>query len=205
MMVDAWLTSSQNKGMIKVTPTSKLSKTLQLHPDMLDYIVSLSPHEFKRLHNPLMRKIMPQRITLARIAQMTHTPLAELLINIHKKAQLTLDAADYRKINQLVENANAEALPHNANFPPDWVFEPLTAVVDLLESDDRLDTDPFVPLFPVINRAKEGDVILLKHRWQPQPLYDVWKKLNIKHYATRVAENEWWVYILKGKKGQGKK
>lgn len=115
--------------MIKVTPASKLSKALQLHPDVLDYIVSLNPHDFERLYNPLMRKLLPQRITIARLAQMTN-----------------------------------------------------------------------MPLFPVINHAKEGDVILLKHRWEPQPLYDVWQKLNIQHFAIQAADNEWWIYLRKGKK-----
>ncbi len=191
--------------MIKLTPTSKLSKALQLHPDVLPYIVSLNPHDFKRLYNPLMRKLLPQRITLARLAQMTDTPLIELLINIHKKAHIRLDAADYQKINQLVSNAGTNPLPQNAAIPPDWISGDISAVVDLLESDDRLDTDPFVPLFPVINHAQEGDVILLKHRWQPQPLYDVWQKIGIKYFSTKVAEDEWWIYILKGKRWQGSK
>ncbi len=204
-MVDAGATNNQNKRMIKLTPTSKLSKALQLHPDVLPYIVSLNPHDFERLHNPLMRKLLPQRITLARLAQMTDTPLAELLINIHKKAQIPLDAADYQKINQLASIAETDPLPQNPAVPPDWISGDISAVVDLLESDDRLDTDPFVPLFPLINQAQEGDVILLKHRWQPQPLYDVWQKLGIKYFATKVAEDEWWIYILKGKRWQGSK
>ncbi|VAW33446.1 hypothetical protein MNBD_CHLOROFLEXI01-3595 [hydrothermal vent metagenome] len=186
--------------MIKVKPSSKLSKALRLHPDVLDYVVSLNPHDFERLYNPLMRKLLPQRISLARLAQMTDTPLAELLITIHHKAQLPLETADLQEIERLAAVASTTPLPKNLTAPPDWLDGHVSKVVDLLESDDRLDTDPFVPLFPVINHAKEGDVILLKHRWEPQPLYDVWQKLNIQHFATKVADDEWWIYIRKGKK-----
>jgi len=185
--------------MIKVTPSSKLSKALRLHPDVLDYVVSLNPHDFERLYNPLMRKLLPQRISLARLAQMTDTPLAELLITIHHKAQIPLETADLQEIVQLSANI-PKPLPQNPTVVPEWINDPISKVVDLLESDGRLDTDPFVPLFPVINHAKEGDVILLKHRWEPQPLYDVWQKLNIQHFATKVADDEWWIYIRKGKK-----
>ncbi len=59
---------------IEVDESSKLSKALRLHPDVLDYIVSLNPHDFKRLYNPLMRRMMPPRISLARVAEMTGTP-----------------------------------------------------------------------------------------------------------------------------------
>ncbi len=186
--------------MIKVTPNSKLSKALQLHPDVLDYIVSLNPHDFARLYNPLMQKLLPQRISLARLAQMTNTPLAELLIHIHQKAQIPLETADLQKIEQLAATASVTPMPKNPAMPPAWLNSHIIQVVDLLERDDRLDTDPFVPLFPVINHAEEGDVILLKHRWEPQPLYDVWQKLNIQHFATQVADDEWWIYLRKGKK-----
>ncbi len=43
---------------------TRLNKALELHPQVLDYIVSLNPHDFRRLHNPLMRRLMSPRITL---------------------------------------------------------------------------------------------------------------------------------------------
>ena len=68
---------------IAVTGASKLSKALQLHEDVLEYVISLNPHDFERLRNPLMRRLMPPRISLARIARMTDTP--DLLVRIHEK------------------------------------------------------------------------------------------------------------------------
>lgn len=200
VLLFAYLKVNVNDIMIKVTPESKLSKALQLHPDVLDYIVSLNPHDFERLYNPLMRKLLPQRITITRLAQMTNLPLAELLVNIHEKAHLSLETADLQEIALLAAASMQSPLPQNPKTPPSWISDPIIRTVDLLDSDDRLDTDPFVPLFPVINHAKEGDVILLKHRWEPQPLYDVWQKLNIQHFAIQMTEDEWWIYLRKGKK-----
>ncbi|MBE2223127.1 MAG: hypothetical protein IAF02_16415 [Anaerolineae bacterium] len=48
---------------MELTPQSKLSKALTLHADVLPYIISLNPHDFERLNNPLMRQLMPPRIT----------------------------------------------------------------------------------------------------------------------------------------------
>lgn len=180
---------------LPINGSTKLAKVLKSHPEVLDYIVSLNPHEFKRLHNPLMRQLMPPRISLERIAAMTNTPLATLLTRIYEIAGRPLTEVEEAELTQAT--AVPQSLPLNPSQPPTWLQEPLTAVVDLLESDDRLDTDPFVPLFPVINRAQPGDVILLKHRWEPQPLYDVWQKLKIKHYAIQKSPDEWWIYLLK--------
>ncbi|MCB8923981.1 MAG: DUF1858 domain-containing protein [Ardenticatenaceae bacterium] len=179
---------------LQINGSTKLSKVLKSHPEVLDYIVSLNPHDFERLYNPLMRQLMPPRISLERIAAMTNTPLITLLTRIYEIAGQPLTAAERA---ELAQTAVTNVPPRNPNHPPDWLQEPATAVVDLLESDERLDTDPFVPLFPIINRAQPGDVILLKHRWEPQPLYDVWQKLKIKHYAVQKSQDEWWIYLLK--------
>ena len=50
---------------------TQLHKALDLRPQVLVSIVSLNPHEFRRLHNPLMPRIMLPRIRLGRLANMT--------------------------------------------------------------------------------------------------------------------------------------
>ena len=76
----------------------------------------------------------------------------------------------------------------------------LSLHVDLLAGDERLDTDPFVPLFPALKRMQVGQVLLLKHKWEPQPLYDVWLKLGIEHFALQKSPDEWWIYLRKTRK-----
>jgi hypothetical protein len=175
---------------MELTPQTKLSQALTLHPDVLAYVVSLNPHDFDRLTNPLMYKLMPPRITLARLAVMVDMPVDELIANIYCSAHQAADGAiDRDSIHQ--------TLPDNPTERPDWVTDAVADVVDLLEADARLDTDPFVPLFPAIKHVEVGDVILLKHKWEPQPLYDVWQKLGVEHYAVQQSADEWWVYLRK--------
>lgn len=176
-----------------LTPETKLSKALALHSDVLPYIISLNPHDFERLNNPLMVKLMPPRITLQRLAVMVDKPVEMLIDEIYAAAHMEASAT--------VVAAQAEpALPHNPEAVPEWVTDEVAEVVDLLAADERLDTDPFVPLFPAIKRVAVGDVILFKHKWEPQPLYDVWRKLGVEHYAVQQSADEWWVYLRKGRK-----
>jgi hypothetical protein len=175
---------------MQITPQTKLSRVLMLHSDVLPYIISLSPHDFERLNNPLMRQLMPPRITLARLAAMVNKPVDEIIQGIYDAAHMELED------NKFVDDAPLN-LPANSDEPPPWITDEVVAVVDLLESDERLDTDPFVPLFPALKQAAVGDVILLKHKWEPQPLYDVWQKLGVNHYAQQQSEDEWWIYLRK--------
>ena len=172
---------------IAVTGTSKLSKALQLHEDVLEYVISLNPHDFERLRNPLMRRRMPPRISLARIARMTDTP--DLLLRIHEVAGIGLTDAERAELG------GYDSEPDAHEPLPGWVTEKPVATVDLLASDARLDTDPMSPIMRAMKAAAPGEVVLIKHKWEPQPLYDIWDKIGVAHCATQVGTDEWWVYI----------
>ncbi len=180
---------------LKVQASSKLSEALKLHPDVLNYIVSLNPHDFHRLHNPLMRKLMPPRITLARLAQMTHTPILTLLERIHQTAQSPLSDADRTELASLLEGEGDSHLPANLDATPEWVRQDVTTVVDLLESDARLDADPMPPIFRALKKVAQGDTVLVKHQWEPQPLYDIWSRQGIDYFSVQQSADEWWIYL----------
>ena len=180
---------------IQVNASSKLSEALKLHPDVLAYIVSLNPHDFQRLHNPLMRKLMPPRISLARIAQMTHTPLLELLKRIHETAHLPLTDADRTALISQLEAGQMPPLPLSPTITPEWTRQNVAAVVDLLEHDERLDVDPMPPISRTLKQVAPGDVVLVKHKWEPQPLYDIWSKRGIEYFAAQQSADEWWIYL----------
>ena len=183
---------------ILVKPDTRLSKAFRLHPDILEYIIRLNPHDFERLRNPLMFKMMPPRITLARVAKMTNTPLLEILVQIHKIAKEPLSSTEVNELKVMCESETAvSTLPTNPASPPEWIEQEISSVVDLLEADERLDTDPMPPIFRALNPANVGDVILVKHKWEPQPLYDVWALRGIEHFAIQQSPDEWWIYLRK--------
>ena len=174
---------------LRVNGSSKLSIALSLHPDILEYIVSLKPHDFSRLRNPLMRRLMPPRISLARIAMIASLPLNELLKRIHEIAGISIDP------NELIGDID-EPLPTNPQ-KPDWIDGKIGETVDLLEGDARLDIDPLPPISRAIKRAAPGEIVLVKHMWEPQPLYDIWKKIKVDWYSEKQTDTEWWIYIKK--------
>ncbi|MBE2223126.1 MAG: hypothetical protein IAF02_16410, partial [Anaerolineae bacterium] len=121
---------------------------------------------------------------------MVGKPVDEIIQGIY-------DAANIAPKQSIILETATTNLPDNPEKPPAWITDSVVDVVDLLESDERLDTDPFVPLFPALKHAAVGEVVLLKHKWEPQPLYDVWQKLGIEHFAQQQSEDEWWIYLRK--------
>ncbi len=182
---------------IHLNGKSKLSQALKLHPDVLEYVISLNPHDFNRLRNPLMRRLMPPRISLDRIAAMVQKPVGELLLEIHKAAGINLSTEE-----QVELGGETGRTPDPSQSPekrPEWTKDRSPLIVDLLPADERLDEDPMVPIYKALKANDPGTVILIKHKWEPQPLFDVWDKGGIEYYSERKGPDEWHIFIRKNK------
>jgi hypothetical protein len=176
----------------RIDANTKLNIILDLGPPVVDYIVSLNPHDFVRLHNPLMRKFMAPRITLGRVAAMMGLPPSALLQRIAELADVEIDIA--------VEGG---IYPQSQTEPPEWVQAVLGKVipiVDLLPIDETLDADPMPPISRGIKQLADDGVLLIKHKWEPQPLYDIWSKVGIIWYAEQIGTDEWWIWVKRQRK-----
>ncbi len=163
-------------------------------PGAVEYIVSLNPHDFARLRNPVMRKFMSPRISLRRVAAMAGIREDELLqglaalggeVEVHTAAPLAL--------SQPLD------APQSPITQPAWmadISDDHIGWVNLLPIDDAQD-DPFPAVSVAVKEMAPGAVIGIRHRWQPQPLYDVWARMGIAWYARQVSDDEWRIYVFK--------
>jgi len=166
---------------------TKLKEALDSIPGALEYIVSLNPHDFSRLNNPVMRKYMSPRITLARVAAMARIPENDLLDQLNRMAGNEIISAD--------ANRESSPLPQSPQEKPVWLTDDVPLrIIDVMEIDDAVG-DPMPPIMSALRRLQPGEVGLLKHRWEPQPLYDIWSKTGIEWFTIQVAEMEWHVYV----------
>lgn len=164
-----------------------LNVIINLDPRIVDYIVALQPHEFERLHNPIMRRLMSPRISIGRVAVMVGRPVEEILAHIATLADVEIVPVDEK------------THPQSPSEVPDWVEnadpEQIT-VVDLLPIDATLDADPFPPVSLAVKKLAAGEILLIKHKWEPQPFYDVWSQMgNLVWYAEAISADEWWIWV----------
>lgn len=173
---------------------TRLSEALAIHPSVLEYIISLNPHDFERLRNPLLRKVMPPRITLGRVAAIAGVSEAEMIAKIHELAGLPTD-------NHHAEMQSETALPQSSKEPPEWMNGvDLTQIkwVDLTPIDEVL-ADPMPPINIAVNTSKPGDVVGIIHRWEPQPLYDIWQSRGFEFFAQQVEPEQWHIFVYRPK------
>lgn len=174
---------------------TRLSVVLAENPNILEYIIGLNPHDFARLRTPLLRKVMPPRITLRRLAAMLNIPLLELIENIqhHAGAQKTID----------LKEEDSKPLPAVETNCPEWLNQfdrELIKWVDVTEIDDVFG-DPMPPINVAVNTSKPGEIIGVRHRWQPQPLFDIWHARGLKFWTEQISPELWQIYIYRPAKG----
>lgn len=173
---------------------TRLSQLLEAIPAALDYIVSLNPHDFARLRNPFARKYMSPRISLSRLAVMLGLPEKDFL---QKLAQLSDNDTEIK----LDETKTASKPPVNPANKPEWLEKADATQIkwlDLLSVDDVLG-DPFPPVSIAVKNLAPGAILAMRHRWQPQPLYDIWAKMRLQWYSQQVSEDEWYVFVHRPK------
>jgi hypothetical protein len=173
---------------------TRLSTALDRNPAVLELIVSLNPHDFARLRHPRMRRLMAPRITLRRVAAMAGIAEDDLM----------------SRLNGLVGDGDVqmEALPAlvmRPEKPPEWmagVQEADIPWVDVTPQDDRFD-DPLPAIMAGWKAIQPGEALGIRHRWEPQPLYDVWTKLGLGFWARQEAADLWSVFVYRPKVGEG--
>jgi uncharacterized protein (DUF2249 family) len=173
---------------MQISSQTRLSEVLDLDPRVVDYIVSLKPELFERLHHPTMRRVMAQRVTVGRVAAMAQVPTHDVLQALAELADVTVDASPAHL-----------APPQSPRERPTWLdaqHQDAVQTLDLRVLHDDLAVD----LLPIVLRAVKalapGEVLCLTHRWEPQPLYDIWATMKgIEWFADQRAEDEWRVWV----------
>lgn len=177
-----------------ITGETRLNIALDNIPGAVDYIVSLNPHDFARLKNPMMRKLMSPRISLRRVAAMAAISEGELLEHL---AALGGDVTV--QTSKTISLAEPLTPPQSPAAQPSWladISDDNIPWVDLLPVDDA-QGDPFPLVSVAVKEMAASSVIGVRHRWQPQPFYDVWARMGIEWYARQVGDDEWHIYVFK--------
>lgn len=169
---------------------TRLSQALDSHPDVLELIVSLNPRDFQRLRKPTLRKMMAPRISLRRVAQMAGISEKDLLDRIHR---LTGETTAQDASSLLAPSASSPSetptwLEHVSDIAIRWV--------DLTPLDDA-DIDPLPQVVAGWKTMTPGEIIGIRHRWEPQPLYDVWVKIGLLWHSRQLAPDCWHIYLYK--------
>jgi PAS domain-containing protein len=186
-----------------VTEDMKVKDALKINEHMLDAFVWLGP-EFERLRKPAVRRLMANRVSVSQAARIAGLPLAEALY------VLNLAAGE----DEAVLSAELSLLPQRAfecraENPPRKPRE----LVGLSDEDSRVvfvdaaalaecDRDPQSAVMRGLMELDERhDVLLVRHRYDPIPLRDLFAARGFASWAEERRPHEWYVYFYRPSAG----
>ena len=182
-----------------VTEDMKVKDALKVNEHMLDAFVWLGP-EFERLRKPALRKLMAGRVSVSQAARIAGLPLAETLYVLNLAA-----GEDEETLNAELHLLPHEAFECRAENPPRKPRE----LLNLADTDERV---VFVDVTPHARRDQdpqpavmrglmalddEHDVLLVRHRYDPIPLRDLFAARGFVSWAEERQPHDWYIYFYR--------
>lgn len=166
--------------MLTINAHTKISALIKANPNAIDAIASINPH-FKKLQNPLLRKMLASRVTIsdaARIGKCAVEDFYKILLPLGFEVD---DKQDNRK--PTIETNSDKQLQYDQQLD--------------VRADIEAGNDPFKKIMAQLATLNDGETLLLINSFEPTPLIRI---LSEKGYTTEVvtiAANEVHTYFHK--------
>ncbi len=165
-----------------VTPATKIGPLLDVHPELEEVLVALSP-EFQRLRLPLLRRTVARVATLEQAAKIGNVPVRDLVARLRQALGQSSPEAEP------VLAGDAEATP-----APAWVADATPAFTLSAEEILASGRTPVAVVSERLNAAAPGQVGLLVAPFHPAPLVDAVKARGYEVFA-RATGGRWEVWV----------
>lgn len=153
-----------------ITPTTKIGTVIKFNPQAIETLISISPH-FNKLKNPVLRRLLAPRVTIAEAAAIGDCSVEQILDNL---ALIGFDVSSPAVVAE-TETATADDVK-----------------IDLAISHDarpelEAGRDPFNSILKKLSEIKAGQTMLVINSFEPVPLIRILKN---KGYVITVSRKQ---------------
>ncbi|MBK0402390.1 DUF2249 domain-containing protein [Adhaeribacter sp. BT258] len=172
---------------MKISPQTKISALIKENPKAIDAIASINSH-FEKLRNPILRKILASRVTIADAARIGNATVATF----------------FEKLEPLgfqSENDNVLAAKSPASVQSQTKAKPSDMPTDFVELDVReaIETgnDPFNLIMEAVKDLQPSQALKLINTFEPTPLITILNKRGYRHFVEEISANLVYTYFYK--------
>lgn len=170
---------------MNISATTKISELIKANPASIDAIVSINKH-FKKLRNPLLRKILASRVTIAdasKIGGCTVNDFFNKLIPLGfslapDTSTITSKPISGRERPAFMENINSSN----------------TITLDV-RADLASGKDPFQRIMDTLASLSKNNILLIINTFEPVPLINVLKRKGFEYYTEELEGNIFHTYF----------
>ncbi|WP_114313441.1 DUF2249 domain-containing protein [Thermus caldifontis] len=175
-----------------VRPEMKVAEVLRRWPHLLEVLVEASP-AFQKLKNPLLRRTMPNLVTVAQAARIGGLEPEELVARLNRA--LGVEAGPAVPVAR--EGESLLGTP-----PPSWLSAPLGFHLDVRPILEK-GGEPFQAIMAAAQEVKPGEKLVLEVLFEPIPLYKVLGKQGFLAWCERLGERHYRVHFYRQGAGKG--
>lgn len=161
-----------NLNKVKITEKTKISKLIKENNNAIDVIASINSH-FKKLKNPILRRALAPRVTIADAAKIGGVTVEEFLNKLQE--------IGFEVENNVVETLIKEEINMNKNNVLSFDVREIIAG----------GADPFKEIMQKIKVLEKGQTLEIINSFEPIPLINV---LKSKGFITEVERKDDLVY-----------
>jgi len=153
---------------MKINAATKISALIKANPEVIEAIASINRH-FTKLRNPVLRKILASRVTIADAARIGGT---DVKVFFDKLQELGFEP------EYISAAPGATTLAERPNLPPQYV------TLDVRESLQK-GLDPFNDIMNRLAQLPAQHGLLLVNTFEPTPLIPILKKKGYHHFTEQ--------------------
>ncbi len=170
-----------------------LDRLIERHPGLVDVLAGIHPH-FQRLRNPLLRRLIAPRTTVAEAAAMAGMSPSELLALIRRVAgEAGPESCGHAPTPEETRAEPPTPRPHE--------LDRLRPVLVDVRDDIRRGVEPFARIMEAVRALGGDEALVLRAPFEPVPLYGVLGRRGLAHWTERLGEGDWAVWFYRSSAG----
>lgn len=161
---------------MKITEKSKISDLINHDEGVIDIIAAINKN-FKKLKNPILRKVLAPRVNIAQAAKIGGVSPSVILQSLERLG-FELDNTKPIEQNEKPIQENKQEMKHMETITLD--------VRPILENG----TDPFQAIMAQLKTMNDDQALMIINTFEPIPLLNILKDKGYSYDTSRPAENE---------------
>lgn len=175
--------------MIIIHSHTKISSIIKANKDSVEAISSLAK-PLEKLRNPVLRKVMAPRVTIAEAAHIGGCSVRDI-------------AAALQPLGfQFVDDMPAEPAADKAKKKPAWLLEADPGMVVRFDVRAMISggNDPLREILQRYRQLPDGRILCIINSFNPFPLINLMEKNKVASFTEQVKEDEYHTWFLKPEK-----
>ena len=164
---------------MEIAANTKISAILKANPEAIEAIANINRH-FEKLRNPILRKLLASRVTIADAARIGGCTEDEFYRRLEPLGFI-------RAINTEITEKPVVAAVEKPTFLSQLLEESIL-VLDVCDDIDS-GNDPFLKIMDVVEKLDGSNALLLINSFEPMPLLTILSKRGYASFTEEITPN----------------